>query len=90
MYTIAMGKNCNYCKCPPSQIQYPSKKHSKEWREKGKLIYNGIDRINNKVGYVLKNCVSCCKNCNRAKSDLSIENFNNWIKNLSINYGNKL
>lgn len=28
---------------------------------------NGIDRIDNEKGYILNNCVSCCKNCNRMK-----------------------
>ena len=28
---------------------------------------NGIDRINNDIGYIKENCVSCCWKCNRMK-----------------------
>jgi hypothetical protein len=28
---------------------------------------NGIDRLDNNKGYILDNCVSCCKHCNRMK-----------------------
>lgn len=28
---------------------------------------NGIDRLDNTKGYILDNCISCCKHCNRMK-----------------------
>ena len=43
-----------------------------------KIGPNGIDRINNKVGYNLANCVSACKHCNYVKGDLSLEDFEIW------------
>ena len=43
------------------------------------FAYNGIDRIDNTIGYTEKNTVSCCKMCNRCKSDLSISEFYEWI-----------
>lgn len=45
----------------------------------GEYIFNGIDRINNNEGYEVKNVVSCCKNCNNMKKDLSQEEFLNII-----------
>lgn len=36
---------------------------------------NGIDRVDNDIGYVLDNCVSCCGSCNIAKGVLSVEDF---------------
>lgn len=42
-------------------------------------IYNGVDRKNNELGYILENCVSCCSQCNYSKNDLSLEDFDNWI-----------
>lgn len=61
--------NCYYCGNPPSMI----------WKEEGQLwgeyIYNGVDRLNSKIGYETPNCVPCCKTHNRMKSDLSIEEF---------------
>lgn len=67
------SKNCYYCGIPPSQIM--NKKY-----EIGSYIYNGIDRVNNSIGYTKDNCVPCCKQCNRSKSDLSLEEFYTWIK----------
>jgi hypothetical protein len=45
----------------------------------GYYIYNGIDRLNKNKGYIIQNCVSCCKICNRAKSDMT---YNKWLKYL--------
>lgn len=48
----------------------------------GYLKHNGIDRINNDLGYLLSNCVTCCKICNRAKSSMDIKDFDKWINDL--------
>ena len=40
----------------------------------------GIDRINNLSGYTTNNCVSCCYQCNRAKSAMSQQEFYAWIE----------
>lgn len=71
--------NCHYCGAEPKLVKFAS---SSENRRDKEIIYNGIDRINNSVGYVLSNCVTCCSICNTAKSDLSFEEFNDWIKRL--------
>lgn len=47
--------------------------------------YNGIDRIDSLAGYEKDNVVTCCKYCNRAKSDMSIKDFKNWILRV-VNY----
>ena len=31
---------------------------------------NGIDRVNNNIGYIIDNCQSCCGHCNILKKDL--------------------
>ncbi|ABT15061.1 hypothetical protein NY2A_B662R [Paramecium bursaria Chlorella virus NY2A] len=36
---------------------------------------NGIDRVNNDVGYTVENCVSCCGDCNFAKRSSTAEDF---------------
>ena len=41
--------------------------------------YNGIDRVDNAVGYEESNVVSCCFVCNRAKGDMSVEEFREWV-----------
>lgn len=35
----------------------------------------GLDRVNNKIGYDLKNIVSCCTTCNLLKRALTKEDF---------------
>lgn len=36
---------------------------------------NGIDRVDNNIGYVYDNCVSCCGSCNIAKGTMSVDDF---------------
>lgn len=39
----------------------------------------GIDRIDNSKHYLLENCVSCCKICNMAKGEQTLEQFYAWV-----------
>lgn len=70
---ILISRPCKYCKISPSQIRN---------RGKHQLIYNGIDRIDNTIGYTKDNCVSCCKTCNMMKRDLTVKEFLNHIKKI--------
>jgi len=68
-YTLTQT-NCFYCNCPPEN----------EWKVpslglNGSYLYNGIDRVNNKKGYVSGNCVACCEFCNRTKRNYSTQEF---------------
>lgn len=65
--------DCVYCGATPANVGVT--KH-----DTGKFIYNGIDRIDNDKGYTLDNCAPCCETCNRAKLQMSKEEFLNWIK----------
>ena len=65
-------KHCFYCGAEPSYI--------KEGREP--FTYNGIDRLHNHLGYIEGNVVACCGLCNRAKSDMSYEQFTEWINRI--------
>ena len=49
---------------------------------KGTYYYNGIDRINNKIGYIKNNVVPCCFKCNLAKLTMSIDEFQNHIEKI--------
>lgn len=40
---------------------------------------NGIDRINNSIGYTIKNSTPCCSLCNMAKGSMSYERFVSYI-----------
>lgn len=50
--------------------------------EDDKIKYNGIDRIDNKLGYIPNNCVSCCKICNNIKNTMDINRFLVRCKNI--------
>jgi hypothetical protein len=67
-----LSSNCFYCGTEPSQI-----KNGK--RSFGSFIYNGIDRLENSIGYVPSNVVPCCVVCNMAKSSLAFGSFVLWV-----------
>lgn len=64
-------RNCTYCGIEPSQ-------------DANGLVRNGIDRIDSNKGYSIPNCVTCCKICNTAKSNLTLEEFYTWIKRVNL------
>lgn len=47
---------------------------------------NGIDRINNNIGYIPENCTPCCKSCNMAKFNKTPVQFQAWITKLTNHY----
>ena len=51
--------------------------------------FNGIDRLDSNTGYVLNNCVSCCKTCNFMKCSLSADVFLKRIEHI-LTYNNKI
>lgn len=42
----------------------------------------GVDRVDNSKGYILDNCVPCCKQCNKAKNILTVQEFYDHIKKI--------
>lgn len=42
------------------------------------LHYNGIDRIDNRLGYTIGNVVPCCRICNNAKGQMTVHEFYEW------------
>jgi hypothetical protein len=53
----------------------------------GELGNNGIDRIENDIGYNVDNCVSCCSMCNYMKACLDPITFIDRAKFILINQG---
>jgi hypothetical protein len=46
---------------------------------------HGVDRVDNRKGYVRGNVVTCCRQCNVAKNDHSREDFESWAIRLGSN-----
>jgi hypothetical protein len=72
-------KHCHYCGMPPT-----NRKKTKNTIKDG-LLYSGIDRINSSKDYDENNVVPCCRICNYAKSNLSIQEFHKWAVNIGKN-----
>lgn len=77
-------QNCFYCGATLSNIKKTKVKNN----EATFVKYNGIDRLDNLIGYEINNCVPCCKTCNIMKLDHSTTDFLEHIKKIIIN--NKL
>ncbi len=77
-FSVLVKQNCFYCNREPENLI--SSKTGKD-----KFKYNGVDRMDNKEGYHINNCVSCCIICNRAKSNLSYETWIGYLRRLKGN-----
>lgn len=71
--------NCYYCGVEPRNIMKAITKQGVE----EVFIYSGLDRLDNTLGYETGNVVPCCKVCNRAKSDMTMAEFLEWVERLS-------
>jgi hypothetical protein len=71
---------CHYCgRTDTNSTTVPSKTNVpliKDFR------YNGLDRLDNSIGYVPSNCVPCCFVCNRAKQSMPYSDFVRWINDM--------
>jgi hypothetical protein len=65
--------NCLYCGIEPKQVH-------------GDLLYNGIDRLDNSQGYFIENALACCKVCNRGKSTMSHDEFQEYNLKIFFRY----
>lgn len=46
----------------------------------------GIDRVDNNIGYLIENCVSCCKECNFMKQHWNVDVFIAKCKKIAENW----
>lgn len=74
-------QNCHYCGSVPKNVKTDRRISGEKI-----LIYNGIDRVNNDVGYLIDNVVPCCRSCNIAKHTYSVEFFKELITNIYHNF----
>lgn len=61
-------QDCYLCGDPPQRRLHRKGSH-------GWLFVNGIDRVDNKIGYILENIKPCCTTCNKAKLKMSFRDF---------------
>lgn len=73
---------CHYCGDEPYQIYQPG-------RKMGGYVFNGIDRVDNEIGYTEENCVPCCGVCNYMKSATSVSDFREWITQVYNHWASK-
>ncbi len=76
---------CFYCGVAWSNnvnIYRTDKRMSQTAKIAADFYYNGIDRIDSSLTHVIDNIVPCCRWCNFAKSDMSLADFHNWIRNV--------
>lgn len=70
-----IGGYCYFCGVAPMTTRIAR-------RMNGDFTYNGIDRLDNTKGYIDGNVVTCCRICNRAKSDMTLHSFEEWINKI--------
>jgi len=83
-FTKLVKNNCHYCNQEPNKIRLDRVKNRRGEHDSSCLL-NGIDKVNNDMGYTINNCVSCCEDCNKAKRNLSYSVFLQLIKNIYEN-----
>ena len=72
--------DCFYCGRPPSTT-VTRKGH---WSE---FTYNGIDRIDNNLGYVVGNVLPCCMECNFKRGAQPQDDFLVWVRSVALHQG---
>lgn len=79
-------KPCYYCgKDPENIFSYKKTKRS----DGEEIKFNGVDRLNSKLGYTKKNSVSCCYVCNIMKNILTNDDFLSQVEKI-YNYQKQL
>jgi 5-methylcytosine-specific restriction endonuclease McrA len=81
-YVVLVTKPCWYCGGLPVNREGTKslKRVNGAPKYNGVIAHHGIDRKNSDVGYILANCVPCCKQCNYAKGVRSDTDFVAWVR----------
>ena len=73
-FKILIDRSCSYCGAPPSRERKTGG---------GSYFYNGIDRLDNSIGYEKGNCITSCTRCNFFKGTMNSEEFLELINIIS-------
>jgi hypothetical protein len=77
---ILTSGRCTYCGAVPSQIA------KRNGSEHSTYLYNGMDRVDNNIGYVISNVVTSCGRCNSIKRAMTKREFASWIDTVYNHY----
>lgn len=79
-FYVVSQQHCYYCGTSPSNAQnIADKRSSQKMRDEGIFTYNGLDRLDSSKPHSRENCVACCKYCNYAKRERTVEEFKEWL-----------
>ena len=81
-----ISDNCYYCGSKPLRV-ITAKPYRIANAKIPSLLYNGIDRIDSKEGYINGNVVTCCLTCNIAKRTTPYDDFLHWVESI---YNNRI
>jgi hypothetical protein len=80
-FRYLVTRMCSYCDEMPKSVFSGNKTN-------GTFLYNGIDRMDNVIGYTKNNCTTCCIMCNKAKDVYSLQEFYTWIDKINRHRSN--
>jgi hypothetical protein len=72
-FSQLVTSDCEYCGAAPSQPMSAGRRRKNPIYDT--FRWNGIDRVDSRVGYTPENTVACCPTCNQMKSDRTYEEF---------------
>lgn len=86
-FRAIVTSNCHYCNIPPRQVSFSGRLAAT--RQRSSFLYNGIDRLDNSLGYTLANSVPCCNQCNLSKKNYSLTEFIEWVRRVNAHWNDK-
>lgn len=85
-FFVLINGNCFYCGQEPSNKMYNTVDKNPDYM----IVYSGIDRLDNCIGYTNKNSVSCCYICNKMKLNLDSDQFLKQVEKIYLKENNEL
>lgn len=73
---LLFSSPCEYCGTKPTNCRTRVNGNS--------VYYQGIDRVDNNIGYHCDNVVPCCKHCNALKLDRTVEEFYEHVDKINF------
>lgn len=73
IFRILVKSNCYYCGEKPMNIRKVGRAGART------VVINGLDRVDNSIGYEESNVVPCCTICNQAKHTMPKNVFLQWV-----------